>query len=88
MGNAGSQALGGSQLRKAKRALHKLVALSPAFRAGKLPLSPQEFFSRAGVLAIIGMQTSSFREPENIDGAYIRFSACEVEDYFRSTMAN
>jgi hypothetical protein len=46
MDNAGAQALGGPQLRKARRALHKLVALSPAFTNGKPPLSPQEGWKR------------------------------------------
>ena len=88
MDNAGAQALGGPQLRAARRALHRLVALSPAFALPKKPpLSPQELFSKAGVLAIIGMETNSFVEPENIERAYIRFFACEVEDYFRSTIA-
>jgi hypothetical protein len=82
--NAGSQALGGPYLRKARRALIKLIALSPACRSERPPLSREELFAKAGVMSIIGMETDSFKQPENVECAFIRFFAREVEDYLRA----
>ena len=59
----------------------KLIALGPACTAGRTPLNREELLAKAGVMSIIGMETNSFKEPENIECAYIRFFAREVEDY-------
>jgi hypothetical protein len=83
-GGSGKGQLGHRPLRKAKLALIRLIALSPAGNSGGSPLSREELLAKAGVMSIIGMETNSFKQPEHFEGAYIRFFAREVEDYLRA----
>ena len=64
-------------LRKAKRALIRLIALSPIDRHGRPPLSKDELFAKARVLQVISMAKGD----DPVEGAYVRFFAREVEDY-------
>jgi hypothetical protein len=62
----------GDHLESAKRAMVKLLGLSPHARAGAAPLTPAELFSKAAVLAaMIGLRKD--HEPDHIETAYIRF---------------
>jgi hypothetical protein len=67
--------------RQADRALFRLVALSSAYPGERPLLSREEMRAKAGVLSIIGTQPL-----EKIEGAYIRFFAIELDDYFREAI--
>jgi hypothetical protein len=70
----------GDHLESAKRAMVKLLGLSPHTRAGATPLTPAELFAKAAVLAaIIGLRKD--HEPDHIETAYIRFFSGEVTDF-------
>jgi len=78
---AGSDKLGGRQLCKASKALAKLVALSPAFAAGRVPLTREELFAKAAVMAVVSKQLEVFAEPDKVERETIRLFAQEVTDY-------
>jgi hypothetical protein len=68
-------------LRQADRALFRLVALSSVNDGERPRLSREEMRAKAGVLSIIGT-----REHEEIEGAYIRSFAVELDDYFKEAI--
>jgi hypothetical protein len=73
----------GNQIGKAKRALIRLVGLSPAFVEGKPRLSAKELYAKATVLsALFGLRQHEDLDPT--ESAYVRFFAREVEDYLAS----
>src|SRR5947209_3248049 len=74
--------LGKRHLRKAQRALLRLITLiiSPTDRPGRPPLSKDELFAKARVLQVISMPKGD----DPVEGAYVRFFALEVEDYLRA----
>jgi hypothetical protein len=70
----------GKQIGKAKRALSRLVGLSPACIEGKPPLSAKELHAKATVLsALYGLRQHEDLDPT--ESAYVRLFAREVEDY-------
>jgi hypothetical protein len=70
----------GGQIKKARRAMLRLIGLSPHQRAGAAPLTSLELHAKAGVLAAMyGLQRSEC--PDAIEKAYIRFFASEVSDF-------
>ena len=73
----------GNQIGKAKRALIRLVGLSPACIEGKPPLSAKELHAKATVLnALYGLRQHEDLDPT--ESAYVRLFAREVEDYLRA----
>jgi hypothetical protein len=70
----------GRQLRKSHNAMCKLIGLSPHKTPGAKPLTPDELFAKAGVLAAMyGLRDSM--EPNEDELASIRFFAGEVLDF-------
>jgi hypothetical protein len=70
----------GDQMKKAHRAMCKLIGLSPHKRPGAAALSPIELHAKATVLAAMyGLRKDE--EPNEIETAYIRFFAGEVSDF-------
>jgi hypothetical protein len=76
-----SKYAGNNQLiKKARRAMSKLIGLSPHCREGAPPLSAIELHAKAGVLAAMyGLRNNE--QPDEIEMAYIRFFAGEVSDF-------
>jgi hypothetical protein len=72
--------------RQAERALLRLVELCPAKDGERPLLSREEMRAKAGVLSIIGKNTTEFTITEKIEGAYIRCFALELDDYFREAI--
>jgi hypothetical protein len=70
----------GGQIRKARRAMCKLIGLSPHKTPGAAPLTALELYAKAGVLAAMyGLRKDE--EPNDDEAAYIRFFAGEVSDF-------
>ena len=70
----------GRQISKARRAMAKLIGLSPHCRAGAEPLTALELHAKAGVLAAMyGLRNDE--QPDHIEQIYIRFFAGEVSDF-------
>ena len=70
----------GRQISKARRAMSKLIGLSPHCRAGAEPLTALELHAKAGVLAAMyGLRNDE--QPDHIEQIYIRFFAGEVSDF-------
>ena len=70
----------GRQISKARRAMAKLIGLSPHCRAGAEPLTALELHAKAGVLAAMyGLRNQE--QPDQIEQTYIRFFAGEVSDF-------
>ena len=70
----------GRQIKKARRAMVKLIGLSPHQTAGAVPLTALELHAKAGVLAAMyGLQNREC--PDAIEKAYIEFLAGEVSDF-------
>jgi len=70
----------GRQISKARRAMAKLIGLSPHCRAGAAPLTALELHAKAGVLAAMyGLRNDE--QPDHIEQIYIRFFAGEVSDF-------
>ena len=70
----------GSHFRKARRAMFKLIGLSPHLTAGAPPLTSLELHAKAGVLvAMFGLRNGA--TPDADERAYIRFFAGEVSDF-------
>jgi len=70
----------GRQISKARRAMAKLIGLSPHCRAGTEPLTASELHAKAGVLAAMyGLRNHEC--PDKIEQTYIRFFAVEVSDF-------
>jgi hypothetical protein len=68
------------EIKKANRAICKLIGLSPHKTPGAEPLTPDELFAKAGVLAAMyGLRKDE--EPNEDERAYIRFFAGEVLDF-------
>jgi hypothetical protein len=73
----------GNHLKKANRALFKLITLSPHAKAGAPPLTGLELHAKAGIIAALyGLRKDM--EPNKDELAYIRLFAAEVSDFFRS----
>ena len=71
---------GSIDLKKSRRAMVRLVALSPHKVPGAPPLTTLELYAKAKVLdAMYGLKKDE--EPNEIELAYIRFFAGEVADY-------
>jgi hypothetical protein len=76
----------GGQIKKARRAMCKLIGLSPHKTPGAKPLTPLELHAKAGVLAAMyGLR--KHEQPGDIEQAYIRFFAGEVSDFLASHQA-
>ena len=76
----------GRQISKARRAMAKLVGLSPYLRTGAAPLTALELHAKAGVLAAMyGLRNQE--QPDKIEQAYIRFFAGEVSDFLAAHQA-
>jgi hypothetical protein len=73
----------GGHIKKARRAMCKLIGLSPHLSPHKRPgtvLTPLELHAKASVLAAMyGMR--KHEHPDEIETAYIRFFAGEVSDF-------
>ena len=70
----------GGQMRNAKRAMSKLIALSSHLKGGATPLTAIELHAKAGVLAAMyGLRKDE--QPDPIEQTYIRFFAGEVSDF-------
>jgi hypothetical protein len=70
----------GREIKKASRAMLKLIGLSPHCKAGAAPLSALELHAKAGVLAAMyGLRDGD--GPDAVEMAYIRFFAGEVIDF-------
>ena len=70
----------GAQLKKAHRAMCKLIGLSPHARPGVPPLSALELQAKAGVLtSMYGLRGHECPGP--MEQTYIRFFAGEVSDF-------
>jgi hypothetical protein len=68
----------GGHIKKARRAMCKLIGLSP--HPGSAPLTSLELYAKAGVLAAMyGLRKDE--NPDEIESAYIRFFAVEVSDF-------
>jgi hypothetical protein len=73
----------GSQIKKARRAMCKLIGLSPHGKWGAAPLTAEELHAKAGVLAAMyGLRKDE--QPDETETAYVRFFAGEVTDYLAS----
>jgi hypothetical protein len=69
-------------LKKAKRAMIRLIALSPAHGSGP-PLSALELRSKASVLGLMkGLENGDCLD--EVEAAYIRIFAGEVQDFLAS----
>ena len=70
----------GGQIRKARRAMLKLIGLSPYLKPGAKPILAIELHAKAGVLAAMyGLQNREC--PDETEKTYIRFFAAEVSDF-------
>jgi hypothetical protein len=85
--HAGCEGLGRKHLRKAKRALHRLIALSPAGIEGRAPLAREELAAKAGVLKNMA-PTGEILEFDPIEKVFLRLFAREVEDYCQAEAAS
>jgi hypothetical protein len=73
----------GNQIGRARKAMAKLIGLSPHMREGTPPLTALELHAKASVLAAMyGLRKNE--EPDEIETAYIRFFAGEVQDFLAS----
>jgi hypothetical protein len=76
----------GREVRKARRAMLKLIALSPPCKTGAAPLTALELHAKADVLtAMYGLRDDE--EPDHVERAYIRFFAAEVTDFLAASPA-
>ena len=76
-------AAAGREIAKARRAMIRLIAISPHKTPGASPLTAVELKAKAAVLeAMYGLQKDE--EPDEIELAYIRFFAGEVSDFLTS----
>jgi hypothetical protein len=85
--HAGCDGLGKKHIRKAKRALHRLIALSPACIEGRAPLTRKELAAKAGVLKNMA-PTGGTLEFDPIEKVFLRLFAREVEDYCQAEVAS
>ena len=70
----------GGQIKKARRAMCKLIGLSPHTTFDAAPLTPLELYAKAGVLAAMyGLRKDE--GPDETELAYVRFFAGEVSDF-------
>ena len=70
----------GGHVKKASRAMSKLLGLSPHAKPGTPPLTALELRAKAGVLAAMyGLRLCE--APDKIEQAYIRLFAGEVSDF-------
>lgn len=68
-------------LGNSRRAMMRLIAISPHATAGTSPLTALELYAKAGVLAAMyGLRSGA--EPDGTEIAFIRFFAGEVRDFF------
>jgi hypothetical protein len=73
----------GRQIKKARHAMTRLIALSPHKTPSAPPLTAVELKAKAAVLeAMYGLQKDE--KPDDIEMLYIRFFAGEVSDYLAS----
>jgi hypothetical protein len=73
-------------IKKARRAMCKLIGLSPHTTPGAAPLSALELHAKAGVLAAMyGLR--NHEAPDEIETVYIRFFAGEVSDFLAANYA-
>ena len=70
----------GGQIKKARRAMCKLIGLSPHTTFDAAPLTPLELYAKAGVLAAMyGLRKDE--GPDETELVYVRFFAGEVSDF-------
>ena len=70
----------GRQIKKARRALFKLICLSPHMRSGAPPLTSLKLHAKVGVVAAMyGLRKGE--HPSDDEQTYIRFFAGEVSDF-------
>jgi hypothetical protein len=74
---------GGRQLHKAKKALRKLIAISPARVAGRPPLTREELHAKAAVLAVVTQQMEH-SEPTKLERVLVSLFAQETTDWLAS----
>lgn len=76
----------GGQIKKARRAMLKLIGLQSLSNAGAKPISAIELHAKAGVLAAMyGLQNHEC--PDETERTYIRFFAEEVSDFLAANHA-
>lgn len=77
-----SYASGGGHMKRAGRAMVRLIVLNPHCRSGAPPVTAVELRAMAGVLsAAYGMRDGEDLNP--IESAYIRLFAGSVSDFLR-----
>jgi hypothetical protein len=76
----------GRHISKARRAMSKLIGLSPHLKEGAPSLTALELYAKAGVLAAMyGLRKGE--HPDEIEAAYTRFFAGEVSDFLTANHA-